>query len=173
MALAQQGDQKSYETLLREVLPMVRGFVDSRVGFLQASDDITQEVMLALHKGRHSYDVKQKFDTWLFSIARYKIVDFLRKAKKTNGLLTDGDINQIPSKEKDEKREESIQLLRKAVAELPAHYREAIEATKFEGWSVEEASSKLGISQANVKARCSRGYRILFKKLERLVHESA
>ena len=52
MAAAQDGDAAAYESLLRDVLPALRGFVRSRLGDPPSVEDVVQNVLLSLHRGR-------------------------------------------------------------------------------------------------------------------------
>ena len=54
MAAAQAGDSVSYEKLLVEMLPVVRGFVLRRLRDPVVTEDVVQNVFVSIHRFRHS-----------------------------------------------------------------------------------------------------------------------
>src|SRR5438045_93946 len=46
---------------------------------LDQSEDIVQDILLAVHLKRHTWDVSAPFAPWLFAIARNKLIDALRR----------------------------------------------------------------------------------------------
>ena len=60
MRNAQDGDRAAYASLLKEILPVLKRRVQSRLGFLPIMDreDIVQEILLSLHAARATYDPK-------------------------------------------------------------------------------------------------------------------
>src|SRR5258706_15126542 len=45
------------------------------------AEDLVQEALLAIHTRRHTYDPSQFFTPWVYAIARYKFIDYLRRTK--------------------------------------------------------------------------------------------
>src|SRR6516164_11473400 len=72
---AQDGDQAAYASLLKEILPILKRRVKSRLGFLPVMDreDIVQEILLSLHAARATYNPKRPFMPWLMSIAQNRM----------------------------------------------------------------------------------------------------
>ena len=79
MASAQSGDEASYRQLLAEVSGVVNRYVVARFGHQDFVEDCVQEVLLAIHGARHTYDARRPFRPWLFAIVRHKVVDTLRQ----------------------------------------------------------------------------------------------
>src|ERR1700753_427916 len=83
MRLAISGDSAAYHRLLRQVTPVLRA--TARRGLARAgqppdqSEDIVQEILLAVHLKRHTWDVNAPFAPWLFAIGRNKLIDALRR----------------------------------------------------------------------------------------------
>ena len=72
MAAAQAGDRTAYETLLRDVVPLIRAVARRQgVGPGQV-DDVVQEVLLTIHRARQTYDPSRSFNAWLRVIAEAK-----------------------------------------------------------------------------------------------------
>src|SRR5256885_13496026 len=83
MRSAISGDDGAYHRLLRSVTPVLRAA--ARRGLLRAGqpvdqpEDIVQDILLAVHLKRHTWDTNAPFAPWLFAIARNKLIDQLRR----------------------------------------------------------------------------------------------
>src|SRR3954447_14665578 len=83
MRSAISGDSAAYHRLLKAVTPVLRAA--ARRGLARAgqpvdqSEDIVQDILLAVHLKRHTWDVEAPFAPWLFAIARNKLIDALRR----------------------------------------------------------------------------------------------
>ena len=65
MAAAQSGNSEAYEKLLRAILPSTRAFVVSRMRNHDAAEDVVQNVLLSVHRSRHTYPASRPFGPWL------------------------------------------------------------------------------------------------------------
>ena len=166
MILAQQGNQEAYRKLLKDLSLAMRNFIAQKVGSLCSVDDILQEFLISLHNSLATYDPSRPFKSWVYTIARYKIIDHLRKGQSHSELSEDF---------KDDKNEyqafEDNDLMQKALAKLSPAYREPIMLTKIKGLSVKEAAEELKLSESALKVRCSRGIKDLKNILSRFIHE--
>ena len=164
MRLAQSGDRQAYTVLLTEVQLWLERYFRRRVASAQL-DDLVQEVLLALHAKRATWDPSRAFLPWLAAIARYRWVDHLRKAYRTQESALDG--HDAP-----EDSEEDAVLARMSLERLfvhiPGKQAEAIELVKIEGLSIREAAIRSGQSEAAVKVNIHRG----LKKLSALVEKA-
>src|SRR4030088_2306922 len=83
MRPALSGGGAAYNRLLNAVTPVLRAA--ARRGLMRAgqpvdqSEDVVQEILLAVHLKRHTWDVSAPFAPWLFAIARNKLIDALRR----------------------------------------------------------------------------------------------
>src|ERR1044072_7892575 len=83
MRSALAGDDAAYQRLLGAVAPVLRA--NARRALVRAgqpadqAEDIVQDILLAVHLKRHTWDVKAPFAPWLFAIARNKLIDALRR----------------------------------------------------------------------------------------------
>jgi RNA polymerase sigma-70 factor (ECF subfamily) len=77
---ANGGDARAYAAFLNAVAPVLRGLVRARGRALPADqhEDIVQEVLLAIHVKRHTWDEGRPLRPWMFAIARHKVVDAFR-----------------------------------------------------------------------------------------------
>jgi RNA polymerase sigma-70 factor (ECF subfamily) len=81
------GDAAAYHRFLSELARFLRGFLRRRMmGFPDDVEDLVQETMLAVHNQRRTYDPQQPLLAWLRAIARYKLVDHLRRHARGDAL---------------------------------------------------------------------------------------
>jgi len=164
MKEAQEGDRAAYDHLLRELLPVLRAFIRSRVGSAATAEDLVQDILLALHRSRHTYLPDHPFGPWLRSISRNVLIDYFRaQARRApRGLHpTAGEalVSQGASLDDEE--------LSEALAALPKDQREAVILLQVEELSVHEAAERIGISPSALKVRAHRGYQALRARLSR------
>jgi len=163
MASAQDGDNKAYHKLLTEITPVIRKFLFNRIFDKNSVEDILQEILIAIHRSRHTYNIEQPFDRWMFGVARYKMIDAIRKQTR------------IQSREKTEENFETFLEsptntvseawsfdLEKALKHLPAKQRKILILTKIEGHSMSDVAKKMDMSESAVKVSAHRA----FKKLK-------
>ena len=70
MAATQSGDRLAYDRLLREIVPYIRSIIRAWHRAPDRVEEIVQEVLLGLHRVRHTYDPARPFLPWLAAIAR-------------------------------------------------------------------------------------------------------
>jgi len=164
MKAAQEGDRVAYDQLLRELLPVLRAFVRTRVGSAATAEDLVQDILLALHRSRHTYLPDHPFGPWLRSISRNVLIDFFRsQARRTPAGVhpKPGEALVSPWAFVDD------EALSEALAALPKDQREAVMLLQVEELSVHEAAERIGISPSALKVRAHRGYQALRARLSR------
>lgn len=165
MAEAQQGNEVAYKQLLEELLHFIDRYLRSRVGHHHGIDDWVQDILIAIHQGRHSYNPKRPIRPWLFAIIRHKTIDAMRRQSSYQHMLdkhTNNHAHTIST------TPGSIDTLTEGslLKALTPHHREALTLTKIIGLSVAEAANKIGISEVALKVRVHRAIKQLKKLLE-------
>ena len=160
------GDTHAYHAFLKAVSVQLRTFLRRRLANLPDEvEDVVQESLLALHKQRHTYDSGQPVTAWVLAIAKYKLVDLLRRRGKreslTDPLEDDNDLSSSAESEAADARHDIWQLL----SLLPGRQRLPIVHVKLEGLSVAEAARLTGMSESAVKIGVHRGLRALAAKI--------
>ena len=170
MVAGQDGNETAYRDLLKKLSDRLRAFFRgqlSRVsrGLVEA-EDLVQETLIAIHTRRHTYDRAQLFTPWVYAIARYKFLDYLRRTKAS---IKDVPIEEAPEIEApdDGTYVESTLDLQKLLAELSPKARRAIQYVKLDGLSVSQTAERTGMSESAVKVSVHRG----LKSLARLIRE--
>ena len=158
------GDGAAYHAFLRELSAHLRAFVRKRlVRMPDYVEDIVQESLLAVHNQRHTYDADQPLTAWVHAIARYKLVDFLRRGRHALADPLDDESELLGAVDNDaaEARRDIARLLES----LPDRQRLPIVHVKLEGRSVLETARLTGLSQSAVKIGVHRGLKALAAKL--------
>lgn len=170
MIAAQGGDAAAYEKLLLELLPYVRRQVARRVAVPAEREDIVQNVLISLHRARHTYRSEHPFGPWLRAVVRNASIDWMRARGRRSRHEWSGDVEDVAesSYEAPLPGEDALSPeLKGALASLPASQREAVELLHVEGLSVAEAAERVGVSPGALKVRAHRGYRALRAHLSR------
>ncbi|EPG75305.1 ECF sigma factor [Leptospira fainei serovar Hurstbridge str. BUT 6] len=152
MKKSQDGDSREYELLLRQVRDILRAFLISRISNIDDREDLLQEILIGIHRAKNSYRPDRPFAPWLFSIARYKTIDHLRKSKKRDRTvlaeMEDFAQIQIPEKEEAWMLADGIETW---LSVLDERQKEILKMAKIHGYSIREISEKTGLSESNVK----------------------
>lgn len=164
MKKVQAGDQEAYRQFLDEIGPVLFNFVRRRVFNPEMVRDVYQEVLLTLHKARHTYEPSRPLGPWLFTVTRNSILDALGRNRKF--VEREVPMEVLPDASEAERDGTLDDGLYRALQALPEANREAVELLKLKGLSLEEAARKLGISVAALKVRAHRGYRQLRQLLK-------
>jgi RNA polymerase sigma-70 factor (ECF subfamily) len=160
------GDPGAYHAFLRELSAHLRAFLRRRLAHLPDDiEDLVQESLLAVHNQRHTYDVDQPLTAWVHAIAKYKMVDLVRRRASVD-LLTEplNDENDVFSSA-DADAADARRDVAKLLEQLPDRQRLPILYTKLQGLSVVEAARITGMSASAVKVGVHRGLRALAAKI--------
>lgn len=169
MRAAQGGDKIAYEHLLKSIVPILRRY--ARAKWIGAIDpeDLVQDVLLSLHSVRHTYDPDRPFLPWLGAIFRRRLVDLQRRhIRRAKNEVTTDILPETFSEDETNWLEESRgdpELLKSAIAALPAGQRRAIELLKIQELSLKEAAEKTGMSISALKVAVHRGMKSLKQAL--------
>ena len=170
MASAQAGKQDDYRVLLKELGDVIHRFLVSRFGQHHFIEDCVQESLMAVHRARHTCDPSRPFRPWLFAIVRHKTIDMLRSQRHREKAADEFAREQAVLAQTAARHDAGDELPAAGLLDrLPEPQREILVLTKVIGYSIAEASGKLGISQGAAKVRTHRAIR----KLRQLMDEEA
>ena len=167
MRSAISGDSAAYHRLLRAITPVLRAA--ARRGLARAgqpidqSEDIVQDVLLAVHLKRHTWDVNAPFAPWLFAIARNKLIDALRRRGRRVFVNIDEFAETLADQPAAETASPSeVEAHLKA---LPARQREVLQSIAVESASIRDTATKFSMSEGAVRVALHRGLASLTAKL--------
>ena len=160
--LGLSGNGRAYSEFLTAISPHLRGFFRRRLGALgDDAEDLVQETLIAVHVQRHTYDPDQPLTPWVHALARYKMIDFLRRhGKRAMATETLDDADELIGASDDQAGQARIDVA-KLMESLPERQRAVIVCMKIEGLSVLEAAERTGQSPSAVKVNVHRGLKAL------------
>ncbi len=163
--LAASGDDGALDLLLAVIEaedlagPAIRRVVSSP----QDTQDVAQDVLLAVARSIGGFQGTARFTTWLHRVARNTAISYLRRLRSTDPL---GD---------DEPVSESARLssviagraeVRAALDQLPPTYRDPVVLRDLQQLSYQEVADRLGLNLNTVKSRIARGRGLLARLIE-------
>ncbi len=172
MCLAQAGDRAAYRDLLRQAARLLRRALKRRNRYLGDSDieDSTQDILLAVHIARATYDGERPFVPWLMAIARFRAVDMTRRCARRSAreILVDEypETSELAETNNTEEAYGDPEALHHAMRDLPQGQRTAIELLKLRELSLKEAAAASGMSIAALKVATHRATRTLLHRTE-------
>lgn len=167
MRAANAGDAESYARVLREIAAALRPVV--RRGLARAGrsgadiEDVVQEVLLAVHLKRHTWDSARPLEPWVHAIARYKLIDALRRRDGHYDLPIEDFADKLAAEEADPAV--SGREIARHLAQLPPGQRAVLEAVVIEGASIAQTADRLKMTAGAVRVALHRGLVALTKKL--------
>jgi RNA polymerase sigma-70 factor (ECF subfamily) len=162
------GDAGAYHAALKELAVLLRGFLRGRLARLPDEvEDLVQETLLAIHNQRHTYDAGQPLTAWVYAIARYKMIDFLRRRAGREALHEPLDDELAVFASSETEPADARRDLAGLLGTLPDRHRLPIVHVKIEGRSVAEAARLTGMSESAVKVGIHRGLKALAALIRR------
>jgi len=162
------GDAPAYHACLKELSAYLRAFLRRRLVRLPDEvEDLVQETLLAIHIQRHTYDAGQPLTAWVHAIARYKLVDMLRRRAVREALHDPLDNESEVFAASDTEATEARRDLAGLLEQLPDRQRLPIVHMKLEGLSVTETARMTGMSESAVKVGVHRGLKALAAMIRR------
>ncbi len=164
LVAAQAGDAAAYGLFLRSITPFVRAMARRRSWSEDAIEDVVQDVLLTVHRVRHTYEPGRPVKPWLAAIAARRSIDALRK----RGRVTRQEIHHPGAYEtfadpdaNNPGAAASAAALEPMLAMLTPAQKEALELVKLREMSLVEASAASGQSIASLKVNIHRAMKKL------------
>lgn len=158
-----RGNMNAFEQLYDRHETGVWRFVFRSVQNQAVADDLVQELWFAVARTAASYEPTAKFKTWLFTMARNRVIDHARTAKNHTSIDAENDdgesvfsdlaadsrlgpLRQVTSREQ-------AKALLNAIEQLPADQREAFLLQAEGDMSVDDIAAATGVSFETAKSR--------------------
>jgi RNA polymerase sigma-70 factor (ECF subfamily) len=165
MLQALGGDRAAYGVLLTELGALLKRFFERRLADAAEAEDLVQETLLAVHTRRATYDPSRPFTAWAYAIARYKLIDYLRRRRVRPTTPLDDNINELFAPDDHEAAMAGADLDR-LLDTLPENQARAIRDVKLEGLTSAEAAARAGVNEGAVKVRVHRGLKALAMRVK-------
>lgn len=153
-AVRDSHDRTAFAALYDHFAPRVKGFLMKSGADASLAEEVTQEVMATVWHKAHMFDpTRASAATWIFTIARNRKIDVLRKTRRPEPE----DLPWGPEQEPDQAdvialQQESEQLGR-ALADLPPAQRDLIQKAYFGDLTHSEIASETGLPLGTIKSR--------------------
>lgn len=173
MAAAQAGDRAAYEALLRDCVPLIKAIAGRQGVPPDRSDDVVQDVLLTIHRARHTYDPARSFTAWLRVIAERRAIDLLRQVRRHGvrefhvPLAYEAYPDEGADPTRGVEQTEASGRVKDALATLPPRQREAVEVLVLKDQSLTEAAVVTRSTKGALKVNLHRALKALRGKLER------
>jgi RNA polymerase sigma-70 factor (ECF subfamily) len=169
-------DESAFDKIVEQYTTDVAALANRLLGWPGDVEDVTQDVFLAAFVGLKKFRRDCSMKTWLFTITINKCRSYRHKRKlrllRAIPISTDDIGKRLPSAETTDKKTadiETFEQVRRAVAALPAKYREAVVLRYLQELPTDEISRILGISLNTLQVRLSRARERLKQDLTELM----
>lgn len=172
--LAQSGDIKALEEIIRKIQKHVYGLFSHLVDKKEEVSDLTQEALLKMAKSMHQLKKPKSFKTWINQIITNIYYDFIRKNPNKFIELKEEQFNEIKDKLNCEPGERYLfseieKLVHAAIFTLPQNLRITLVLREYEGLSYEEIAKITNTAIGTVKSRISRARFKLQQELKEFI----
>jgi RNA polymerase sigma-70 factor (ECF subfamily) len=147
-------DRAAFATLFRHFAPRVKAFLMKSGAQSSLAEECAQEVMATLWQKAHLFDpARASVATWVFTIARNKRIDALRKARRAEPEELDWGPEPEPDQAEAMEAQEETDRLGRAMAALPEKQRRLIERAYYGDLSHSEIAAETGLPLGTIKSR--------------------
>jgi RNA polymerase sigma factor (sigma-70 family) len=171
MRAAMAGDAAAYHRFLAAVTPHLRGMARHRCRMAGAADgdaeDIVQEVLLAIHLKRGTWDPSRPIGPWIAAIVRNKLVDTLRRRGRHVTVPIDDVIDTLGAEDDGGRPlataagNTSPSEIDGLLAQLKAQQRDIVKSISIDGSSVRETADRLKMTEGAVRVALHRALKTL------------
>lgn len=150
--------EKTMEWIMEEYGESLKRFIFTYTKNRAQTDDIFQEVLLAVYQKIDTYEGRASFKNWLYRVTANKCKDYLRSPM--HRLITWKD--QMKEKSDAVTPEQSFllneqkRLVIQAILNLPIKYREVLILQYYQEFSIQEISELLKVNPSTIKTRIMR-----------------
>jgi len=170
--VANDRNREAFARLFDHFAPRVKAYMRRLGAKPTAAEDLAQDVMLTVWRRAAQFDpAKAGVSTWIFTIARNKRIDAVRRERRPDVDPNDPALVQTDNPAPDDTlaaAEESA-MLRRAIGAIPAEQSELVRLAFYEDKSHSAIAEQLGLPLGTVKSRI----RLALGKLRRTIEEAS
>ncbi|MGB7240930.1 MAG: sigma-70 family RNA polymerase sigma factor [Sulfitobacter sp.] len=147
-------DKTAFAELFQHFAPRIKGFLMNSGADASMAEECTQDVMATLWRKVHMFDPSRaSVATWIFTIARNRKIDLLRKQRRPEPEDLPWGPEAEPEAADVIALQQETELLGQALATLPAAQRDLIEKAYFGDLTQREIASQTGLPLGTIKSR--------------------
>ena len=163
-----EADPAAFAVLFRHFAPRVKAFLMRSGTGAALAEECAQDVMAVLWQKAHLFDpARASVATWVFTIARNRRIDALRRAQRAEPEALDWGPEPAPDQAEAMVVQEETARLGRALVALPAPQRTLIERAFYGELSHSEIAAETGLPLGTIKSRI----RLALEKLRRRMNE--
>ena len=152
--------ENEFREALTNVAPHLRAFARALCGSADRADDLAQDTLLKAWAARDRYRAGTNFKAWTFTILRNQFYSETRR-NRFRGEYDEAMAERVLHTPASQDSVLELADVLRALAAIPAGYREALILVSVEGMSYEEAAQVCDIAVGTVKSRVSRARAML------------
>jgi RNA polymerase sigma factor (sigma-70 family) len=164
MRAAISGDTDAYRRFLTSVTPHLRAMARHRcrmAGVFEDAEDIVQEVLLAIHLKRGTWDQSRPVGPWITAIVRNKLIDTLRRRGRHVVVPIDDVIDTLGVEDGGNGESASAGEIDRLLAQLKVRQRDIVTSISINGSSVRETADRLQMTEGAVRVALHRALKAL------------
>jgi RNA polymerase sigma-70 factor (ECF subfamily) len=135
-------------------------------------EDVLQEAFIKIYRNLEGFDDTYSFSTWAYQITRNCAIDTLRKKRVRPQTISftdeEWDMLKVAAEEEIEGEPHSLEAIKKAITELPIHYREPFTLFYLEGKNYEEMVDILKKPKGTIASSIRRAKLLIQERLSSL-----
>ena len=147
------GNNAAFNTIATRYHKKLVDFIMKYVHNVDAAEDLAQDTFVYVLANRKEYDFKYTLKTYLFTIAKCRALNYIKKQKRNINVDDDyfWDINNAANIAEEIKVEESKDLVKEAMKKLKQEYQIAIYLSEFQGFQYKEICKILNKTMPQTK----------------------
>jgi RNA polymerase sigma-70 factor (ECF subfamily) len=163
---AQAGDRSAFARLVERYWDRLYRWLYHLTRDRHAAEDLTQETFLRALAAVKSFRPGSNFRAWVFRIGHNNFVNQKRADRRTKHQLPDdAPAHDVGTAESDAENREALQVVERALAELPPEFRAALMLHVYEGMSFREVAKALSTTEETARWRAFKARQKLMKVL--------
>ena len=170
-AIAARQDRAAFEALFRHYAPRVKAFVMRGGADAEAAQEVAQETLILVWRKAASFDrSRASASTWIFTIARNKRIDLIRRGTRPQIEVEDwlnAFVGEAQDADKSIETEETYIKVKAVLADLSADQLAVIRKAFFEDKTHTVIAEEMGLPLGTVKSRIRLALGRLREKLEK------
>jgi RNA polymerase sigma-70 factor (ECF subfamily) len=167
------GDKSALEALFKRREKWLWNVAKKSIRDPSLAEEALQEALVSIWKNAHTFRGESQVTSWMYQIVSRSCIDVLRKEQiRSHGSLNE--LEQFDDVGGVSTFEDALidgLLIHSALLELENTHKEVLVLVELEGFSIQEASERLGIPIGTVKSRAARGRDALKLKLTKILEE--
>lgn len=160
----QEGNARAFETLMKRYTSSVYGAALRLMKDEENAQEVTQMAFIQAYRQLDSWR-GENFGAWVTIIANHIALRLLEKEKRRQADPLDENID-APDETYDEQKEQQLQAMEAAIAQLPEADRQLIQWHYYESIPLQTIAQRLGQTENNIKVRMFRIRERIKKKMQ-------